>query len=63
VVRVFSPRPNGALIASLIARQVDLTERAARLGLKLALSKRVELESELIVVRKLLEQLGYRQSG
>jgi hypothetical protein len=63
VFRVFSPHPNAARIASLIARELDLTERAARLGPKLALSKRAEIQCELVVVRRLLEHLGHRRSG
>jgi hypothetical protein len=59
----FSPRPNATRIAALIAREVDLAERAQRLDPKLTRRKRVEIECELAVVRRLLEQLQFRRSA
>jgi len=63
VFTVFSPRPNAARVAALIAREVDLAERAQRLDLELTRRKRVEIECELAVVRRLLEQLGFRRGA
>jgi hypothetical protein len=63
VLTVFSPRPNATRIAALSAREVDLAERAQRLDPDLTRRKRVEIECELAVVRRLLEQLGFRRSA
>ena len=57
---VLSPRPNAAEIAALVARATALIERVQRDGSKLAPHKRAALESELAVVHRLLEQLGYQ---
>jgi hypothetical protein len=62
VLTVFSPRPTATRLAALIAREVDLAERAQRLDPKLTRRKRVEIECELAVVHRLLEQLGFRRS-
>jgi len=63
VFTVFSPRPNAARVAALSAREMDLAERAQRLEPKLTRRKRVEIECELAVVRRLLDQLGFRRSA
>ena len=57
---VLSPRPNAAEIAALVARATALIERVQRDGSKLAPQKRAALESELAIVHRLLEQLGYQ---
>ena len=63
VLTVFSPRPNAARVAALSAREMDLAERAQRLEPKLTRRKHVEIECELAVVRRLLDQLGFRRSA
>jgi len=63
VLTVFSPHPNAARVAALVAREVDLAERAQRLDPKLTRRKRVEIECELAVVRRLLEQLRFQRSA
>ena len=57
---VLSPSPNAAQQAALVARATALIERVQRDGPKLAPHKRAALESELAVVHRLLEQLGYQ---
>jgi hypothetical protein len=63
VLTVFSPHPNATRIAALIARELDLAGRAQRLDPKLTRRKRVEIECELAVVHRLLEQLGFRRGA
>jgi len=55
-----SPPPNSEQLAALIARATALIERANRVAAKLAPSKRAALESELVLMHRLLEQLGFR---
>ena len=57
---VLSPPPNAAQLAALVARATALIERAQLDGPKLAPHKRADLEAELALVHRLLEQLGYR---
>ena len=57
---VLSPPPNATQIAALAARATALIERVEREGKKLAPHKRAELETELALVKRLLEMLGYR---
>ena len=54
---VLSPPPNAAQIAALLARATALIERV---GTKLAPHKRAEIETEIALVKRLLEKLGYR---
>ena len=57
---LLSPPPNAAQLAALVARATALIERVQRDGPKLAPQKRAALESELAIVHRLLEQLGYQ---
>lgn len=56
---VHSPPPNAEQIAALVARASALIERVERDGPKLPPSKRAEIEIELVVVKRLLKELGY----
>jgi hypothetical protein len=60
---VFSPRPNAKRIAALIAREVALNERADRVEPGLSARQRREIDQELAVLHRLLEQLGFQRTG
>jgi len=62
VRRVFSPPPNVARVAALLAREVALTERAHRIVASRWEGRGI-IECELAVVRRLLEELGYFGDG
>jgi hypothetical protein len=55
-----SPPPKAAQLAALVARATALIERVDRLGASLSPSKRAQIETELAVVKRLVELLGYR---
>jgi hypothetical protein len=57
--QVFSPTPNAAKVAALLAREAELRKGARRV-VGLRRRDRAVIETELGVVRRLLEQLGYR---
>jgi len=57
---VLSSPPNAAQHAALVARATALIERAHRMEKKIPPHKRAEIETELALVRRLLEQLGYQ---
>ena len=56
---IFSPTPNAAKVAALVAREAELRKGARRV-VGLRRRDRAVIETELAVVRRLLEQLGYR---
>jgi len=56
---IFSPTPNAAKVAALLAREAELRKGARRV-VGLRRRDRAVIETELAVVRRLLEQLGHR---
>lgn len=56
---IHSPPPNAKQIAALVARATALIERVDSVASKLAPQKRAQIETELAVVKRLLEELGY----
>ena len=56
---VFSPTPNPAKVATLLAGEAELRKGARRV-VGLRRGDRAVIETELAVVHRLLEQLGYR---
>jgi hypothetical protein len=60
---VYSPHPKTADLAKLLAREITLTERATSILPELTPAKRGEIERELAVVRRLLDQLGYQRTA
>ena len=58
---VYSPRPDAAKVAALLAREITLAERARSIVPKLRPGERAEIELELAVVRRLLKLLGYSE--
>ena len=58
--RVHSPPPRAAQLAALVARATALIERVDRVGASLSPYKRAQIETELAVVKRLVDLLGYR---
>ena len=60
---VYSPSPKAADFTALLEREMALTERARSILPKLTPAKRAEIEREIAVVRRLLDQLGYQRTA
>jgi hypothetical protein len=59
---IFSPTQNAAKVAALLAREAELRKGARRV-VGLRRKDRTVIETELAVIRRLLEQYGHKRSG
>jgi hypothetical protein len=59
---VFSPTPNAPKVAALLAREAELRKGARRI-VGLRRRDRAVIETELAVIHRLLEQLGYQRGA
>jgi len=59
---IFSPTPNAPKVAALLAREAELRKGARRI-MGLRRKDRAIIETELAVIRRLLEQFGHKRSG
>jgi hypothetical protein len=59
---IFSPPPNAAKLDALLAREAELRKGARRV-VGLRRKDRAVIETELAVVRRLLEQFRHKRTG
>jgi hypothetical protein len=59
---IFSPTPNDASVAALLAREAELRKRA-RQFMSMRRRDRAIIETELATIRRLLEQFRHKRTG